>query len=141
MTGAVIEALDEDAANDLAAKRQWVQACVEGDGRTLYEGSPQAKLSIIAAILEAGFLRPSSTVELQALGVALGDAISQETGWPFVLVEDEYGRDPGLHVDGSMTVFPVTMISKRVERGESVDRATLDAMFEQVCQADRIAQD
>ena len=38
------------------------------------------------------------------------------------MVEDEYGRDPCLVVDGtSIMLFPLTMISKRIERGEEVD--------------------
>jgi hypothetical protein len=36
--------------------------------------------------------------------------------------EDEYGRDPALRLQGTpFIVFPLTMISKRVERGEDVD--------------------
>ena len=37
-------------------------------------------------------------------------------------VEDEYGRDPALRYrETDLLVFPLTMISKRVEDGESVD--------------------
>ena len=40
----------------------------------------------------------------------------------WVMVEDEHGHDPAARVPGtSIVVFPLTMISKRVERGESVD--------------------
>jgi hypothetical protein len=38
-----------------------------------------------------------------------------------VAVEDEHGRDPALRDHSGMLVFPLTMISKRVERGEHVD--------------------
>lgn len=38
------------------------------------------------------------------------------------MVEDEFGRDPAIRVpDTSIIIYPLTMISKRVERGEEVD--------------------
>ena len=38
------------------------------------------------------------------------------------MVEDQYGRDPALkYKDSSIIIFPLTMISKRVEKGEQVD--------------------
>ena len=37
-------------------------------------------------------------------------------------IEDEYGRDPALIFEGtSIVVFPLTMISKRIEKGEDID--------------------
>jgi hypothetical protein len=37
------------------------------------------------------------------------------------MVADEYGRDPALRCPGTtVIVFPLTMISKRIEAGESV---------------------
>ena len=42
------------------------------------------------------------------------------------MVEDEYGRDPALLIsDDPVLVFPITMISKRVEDGETVDVTAL----------------
>ena len=38
------------------------------------------------------------------------------------MVEDEQGRDPALRLKGtSVLLFPMTMIAKRIERGEAVD--------------------
>ena len=52
----------------------------------------------------------------------LGDAFVLELGMEWVTVEDEHGRDPAVRVPGTSTLlFPLTMISKRVERGEAVD--------------------
>jgi len=40
----------------------------------------------------------------------------------WVTVEDEYGRDPAVELPGTtILVFPLTMISKRIEQGEEVD--------------------
>ena len=48
-----------------------------------------------------------------------------------MVIEDEYGRDPALR-DGktSLKLFPLTIISKRVEEGEAVDPV---ALFKQIC--------
>jgi hypothetical protein len=40
----------------------------------------------------------------------------------WVMVEDEHGRDPAVRLPStSIIFFPLTMISKRIERGEKVD--------------------
>jgi len=49
----------------------------------------------------------------------------------WVAVEDQYGRDPALALDGtSILLFPLTSISKRVERGEEVE---VYQLFEDAC--------
>jgi hypothetical protein len=80
------------------------------------------KLGTIRAVLEVGLYRPDQTFELQGLGIILGDAISAEMGLAWKMVEDQYGTSPCLFLDGtSIVLYPQTMISKRVERGETVD--------------------
>jgi hypothetical protein len=89
--------------------------------RTNY-AKPPGKLGLLRALLEAKIFDASQWLELQSMGIILGDAIVQEMGWLWRMVEDEYGRDPCVKVPGSsMVLFPLTMISKRVERGETVD--------------------
>ena len=40
----------------------------------------------------------------------------------WVMVEDEHGRDPAVRLPRTSTIlFPLTMISKPIERGEKVD--------------------
>jgi len=40
----------------------------------------------------------------------------------WVMIEDEYGRDPVVRAPGSTIIlYPMTMISKRVEQGKKVD--------------------
>ena len=93
----------------------------DADNHRKYE-TAAGKLGAIRALLDAGVFRADQTYELQCLGIVLGDALVQELGMEWVMVEDEYGRDPATRVRGtSIVVFPLTMISKRVERGESVD--------------------
>jgi len=43
-------------------------------------------------------------------------------GMEWIMVEDEYGRDAAVRMPGTTIIlYPLTMISKRVERGEDVD--------------------
>jgi hypothetical protein len=60
---------------------------------------------------------------LQCLGVALGRVMATNIeGMDWWIVEDEYGRDPCLrYLETALHLNPLTMISKRIERGESVD--------------------
>lgn len=56
------------------------------------------------------------------MGIVLGDVFVQDKGFHWIMVEDEYGRDPAIKFeDTSIIAFPLTMISKRIERGEEVD--------------------
>jgi hypothetical protein len=80
------------------------------------------KLGTIRAISQAGVFKREQTYELQCLGVVLGDAFVQELGMEWIMVEDDDGRDPAVKMPNTTIIlFPATMISKRIERGEQVD--------------------
>jgi hypothetical protein len=103
------------------SQRRWVQDHFDESSRHLYE-SRDEKLRLLQAILDAKWIAPDETVKLQCLGVAFGDALAQDLGLEWVMVEDEYGRDPAVRKPGTTVIaFPLTMISKRLERGETVD--------------------
>ena len=52
----------------------------------------------------------------------MGDICVQDLGFKWIQVEDETDTDPALQFqDTSLIIFPLTMISKRIERGETVD--------------------
>ena len=56
------------------------------------------------------------------MGVVFGEVFVEDMGFHWILVEDEFGRDPAIRFeDTSVIAYPLTMISKRVERGEPVD--------------------
>jgi len=77
---------------------------------------------MIRELLAAKVYRPYQTYELQCLGIVLGDVFVQELKMEWIMVEDKSGRDPAVRVPGtSIILYPFTMISKRVERGEKVD--------------------
>ena len=80
------------------------------------------KLGLIRTLLEESFVAPEQKYEVQCMGVVLGDAFVEHLGFEWVIVEDAHGRDAAIRLPGtSIILFPLTMISKRIERGESVD--------------------
>jgi hypothetical protein len=111
----------------LAAARSWLKGHFTHDADAKY-GSVEAKLRLLEAILDAGWVEPHETWKLQALGIGFGDALEQELGLKWAAVEDSDGRDPALAWPSTtLLCFPLTMISKRVETGERVDVVELFA--------------
>lgn len=113
--------LTEADQKRLRDQRAVVEALLADEDSGKYE-RPAGKLGLIRAILSENTFKPNQTYELQCLGVVLGDAFVQELKMEWVIVEDGYGRDPAVRLPGTTIIlFPLTMISKRVERGEKVD--------------------
>ena len=125
-----VEPLSADDAANLEAKRDWVRNHYDENSRSKYE-TLEGKLRLLDTILRAKWIQPNETLKLQCLGVTFGDALEQKLGLKWVAVEDEYGRDPALsRVGTSLLVFPLTSISKRIERGEEIE---LYSFFENAC--------
>lgn len=121
---------DEDTAR-LEAQRNWVRGHFEPQSQHLYSTLDE-KLRLLDTMLAERWIERHETVKLQCLGVSLGDALVQGAGLSWVMVEDEYGRDPALELRGtSILLFPLTMISKRVEKGEDVD---VRSMYSGLCE-------
>jgi hypothetical protein len=107
----------------------------DDDSRTKYK-MPAGKLGLLRALLAQQVFKPTQTYELQCMGIVLGDTFVQEMGMEWITVEDEHGSDPAVRLPGTtIIIYPLTMISKRVERGETVD---VFALFNGV--ADQIDQ-
>ena len=86
-------------------------------------------------VIDAEALRADQTYELQCLGVVLGRVLVEAIpGLDWAMVHDEYGRDPALRFEKtSILLFPLTMISKRIEEGQNVEvRALFDGVSEHV---------
>jgi hypothetical protein len=106
----------------LAAQRAVCEAYLGDDASRANYATPAGKVGLLRALLAHGVFRPDQTYELQCLGVVLGDAFVQELGLQWVMVTDEAGRDPAVQVPRTtVLLFPLTMLAKRVERGETVD--------------------
>jgi len=79
-------------------------------------------LVILQRLIDDQAFRKSQTYELQCLGVAFGDVLANEYPLRWMMVTDEYGTDPTLrYKDMPLQINALTMISKRVERGEPVN--------------------
>lgn len=121
MNQRVTDPTPDDEAR-LAAQRAVCEAYIGDEQSRAHYATAAGKLGLVRALLAAGVFRPDQTYELQCMGIVLGDAFVQELGMRWVTVEDEHGRDPALQLPGtSVLLFPLTMVAKRVERGEAVD--------------------
>jgi hypothetical protein len=99
-------------------------------------------LDVLQEILDRGLLAPSQTYELQCLGIVFGRClVAAIEGLDWCVVEDEYGTDPALrHAGSTILLYPLTMISKRVEDGEHVDvRGMLDGVCARVTELEELA--
>lgn len=122
--------LDGVLAADLDAKRRWVIGHYGRDPERSYS-TVEAKLLLLETIINSGWVKPTETVKLQALGVAFGDALAQQLGLTWVAIDDEYGCDAALIIENtSVKVFPLTSLSKRLEAGETVD---VRKLFAEAC--------
>ena len=111
-------------------QRNWVRDHYTPESRHLYD-TLEGKLSLLETILRENWIEPNETWKLQSLGITFGDALSQKLGLHWGAVEDEYGRDPALYDRGTtLLMFPLTSISKRIERGEKV---VIRELFEDAC--------
>ena len=121
MSEQTISALTAEDEQRLDQQRQVVTRYLDDDGLQKYQ-TAAGKLGTLRALLEAKVFSPDQTYELQSMGIVLGDVFIQDMGFHWVIVEDNYGRDHAIrYEETSVLTFPLTMISKRVERGETVD--------------------
>ncbi|ESQ81312.1 DUF3806 domain-containing protein [Asticcacaulis sp. YBE204] len=125
-----LEPLSPDDISSLEAQRIWVRDHYEPEARHKFE-TVDGKLHLLDVILREKWIDAEETWKLQSLGVVFGDVLVQEYGCQWIMVEDQYGRDPCLCIPRTaIKLFPLTMISKRVEQGEEVDvRDFYEEMF------------
>lgn len=117
-----ITALNEADQNRLRDQRAVVERYLADVASKEKYKTAAGKLGTIRALLQGNVFKPDQKYELQSLGIVLGDAFVQDMEMEWIIVEDEYGRDPAVRLPHTTIIlFPLTMISKRVERGEDVD--------------------
>jgi hypothetical protein len=117
------EALNEEDKARLISQRAVVEKYLGDNPENLTKYKTAAgKLGLLRALLQGNVFKPTQTYELQCMGIVLGDVFVQELGLEWRAVEDEFGRDPCVQLCGTTIIlFPLTMISKRIEKGEVVD--------------------
>ena len=95
-----------ESLNDLAAMKL---------GRH-FSGQKDNDLQILQLLLDKRLVRPDQTMELQSMGIIMGDLLAAELGMHWVIYEDAQGRSRALRYQQSDEyLFPVTMISRRQE--------------------------
>ena len=84
--------------------------------------NPVGKLGAVHAILEGGILAPYEQSDFEALGIIIGDTYVQDMGFHWVVVIDELGKDYAVrYEETTVIIFPISMIEKRIRRGEIID--------------------
>jgi hypothetical protein len=85
------------------------------------QGDKANDLGILQTLLDRHLVRADQTLELQAMGVVMGDLLASELNMEWVIYEDRYGRSRALKIKYSDNfLFPITMISRRAEVGADV---------------------
>ena len=115
----------QDAAR-LDNQRAVVASAAKARYGTVRLTKTKQDLPVLQRLIDDKVFAKTQTYELQCLGVAFGDVLASDVPLRWVMVTDEFGTDPTLRFkDTSIQVNALTMISKRVEKGERVDLAAL----------------
>lgn len=92
-------------------------------------------------VLESKTVEPEAEYTLESLGVAFGRVfVAENPDYQWCMVEDEYGRDPGVrYKQTTLLAFPSQMILRRIEEREPF---TVPALYvEMSSQLDEIRQE
>ncbi|MBI2422979.1 MAG: DUF3806 domain-containing protein [Candidatus Hydrogenedentes bacterium] len=90
------------------------------------------RLLFIDSVISQQLLSAEMVYEWQCLGIIFGDALADRLGLEWQVVEEEGFRDPCLVAPGTTIVlFPMTMLSKRIEQGDNID---LHHFFDGLCE-------
>lgn len=112
-----IEPLSAIDRQFMTNQRRDVEALANLLGQRL-TGDPTRDLGTLQAILDRGLVGPDDVLQLQALGIVLGDLLAQTLDMDWVIYRDRAGRSRALRYrELDIFLFPVTMISRRREAG------------------------
>ncbi len=82
----------------------------------------QNDLEVLQKLLDQKLVKQEDRLQLQAMGVILGDFYIKQLGVRWVVLEDKMGRSRALQAgQQQQLLFPITMISRRVEAGIQVN--------------------
>lgn len=87
-------------------------------------------LPVLQQLVEKRVVKDDDVEVWQAIGVVIGDLMADEFDLHWVRVEDEYGVSKALQLQDTMNfVFPVTLLSKRIQFGQKID---IPAIYEKL---------
>jgi hypothetical protein len=111
-----ITGLSQVDRNFMQEQRQRIDEIARSQlGRQL-SGEKDIDMGILQDLVDRKLVSAEQTLELQAMGIVLGDLLARDLGMQWVIYEDRYGRSRALRLEQSDNfLFPVTMISRRVE--------------------------
>ena len=113
--------IDSEWRDIIETQLKWVDRWMLPDLEGMYKG-PKGRIKLLQLIIDGKLVTKSDTVKLRCLGTYFGQAIVEITGWPWKVVEDKYGADIAIQVtERKEWIFPITMISKRIENDERFD--------------------
>ncbi len=93
---------------------------------TAFNGDTEHDLALLQQLLDRHLVRNDQTAELQAMGIVLGDLLAQDLDMDWVVYIDKAGRSRALrYQDSDNYLFPVTMISRRREAGNTTPVAEI----------------
>ena len=85
-----------------------------------FSGQKDRDLSLLQKLLDDELVQNRQTLELQAMGIVLGDLLAADLGLDWVVYEDRLGRSRALrYQETDNFLFPVTMIARRREVGNT----------------------
>jgi hypothetical protein len=111
--------LTEQESAQLDEQRELVSTLLRKSYNTYSLPKINADLPVLQQLVDEQPFGVDQKYEWSSVGVAFGDVIANEVGLNWVAYCDEHGVEPALNLaETSITVFPRTMILKRVEKGE-----------------------
>lgn len=85
-----------------------------------FSGDRDRDIELLQALLDKRLVQPTQTRELQAMGLILGEHLARDLDMHWVIYEDQEGRSRALRYGATDAyLFPMTMISRRVEAGST----------------------
>lgn len=106
----------------MAEQRQSIDALARLHLGRQVRGDKENDLTVLQQLLDQRLVKPDDVLRLQAMGVVMGDLLSNELKMPWVIYEDKLGRSRALRLGlTDHYLFPITMISRRAEVGATVD--------------------
>lgn len=101
-------------------------------GRQL-NGDKYNDIAVMQRLLDDNIVTSDQVLELQAMGIILGQLLKDEKGLNWVIYVDRYGRSRALQVVGidKEFIFPATQISRKAEVGIRVNVMDVYKQLEQ----------
>ena len=100
----------------MASQRASIDDVVRRNFGSGFNGNKEHDIALLQRSLDAKLVTPTQTLELQAMGIILGDLLAEDLGMHWVVYQDKLGRSKALRYRETQEyLFPVTMISRRRE--------------------------